>query len=108
MQAKLMEELKVEHGEDCVWREADFVDVLVKKANELIFFEIKTDLDPRAVIRQALGQLLEYAYHPSRTGGRPNKLVIVGRTALSTDDQAYLDALCSQFDLPLSYRVLPI
>ncbi|HEY4248451.1 MAG TPA: hypothetical protein VGM64_16510 [Lacunisphaera sp.] len=108
MQAKLMTELKTEYGDGCVWREQDFVDVRVETADELIYFEIKTDLDPRAVIRQALGQILEYAYHPARSRRRPDKLVIVGRTTVAAEDRDYLAKLCEQFALPLSYRVVSI
>lgn len=108
MQAKLMAELQKEFGRSCVRREQDFIDVRVETEKELLYFEIKTDLDPRSVIRQALGQLLEYAYHPDRRGRRPDKLVIVGRTALGSNDAAYLDGLCERFRLPLSYRAVSI
>lgn len=108
MQAKLMAELQQEYGKGCVCREEDFVDVRVETEKELIYFEIKTDLDPRAVIRQALGQILEYAYHPARAGRRPDKLVIVGRKPLEEHEMAYLKGLCERFSLPLSYRVVTI
>ena len=108
MQAKLMAELQKEYGPEFVMREQDFVDVRVETEKELVFFEIKTDLDPRAVIRQALGQILEYAFHPSRTGRRPDSLVIVGRSPLTEDDETYLQRLRDEFKLPLSYRVVPI
>ena len=108
MQAKLMAELRAEYGEDAVWRERDYVDVRVETPQELIYFEIKTDLSPCAVIRQALGQILEYAYHPMRTGRRPDKLVVVGRTPLGPEDAWYLDKLCRDFGLPLAYRVIEL
>lgn len=108
MQAKLMAELQTEYGRTCVCREEDFVDVRVETDKELIYFEIKTDLDPRAVIRQALGQILEYAYHPARTGRRPDRLVVVGRTALGPQDEFYMKSLCERFSLPLSYRVISL
>jgi len=103
-----MEELQHEHQPECVRREQDFVDVRVETPTELIYFEIKSDLDPKAVIRQSLGQLLEYAYHPARTGRRPDSLVIVGRTPLGKDDKAYLIAICQKFKLPLTYRVVKV
>lgn len=106
MQAKLMAELHEEYGADHVWRETDFVDVRVETDRELIYFEIKTDLNPRTVLRAAIGQILEYAYHPARTGRRPDKLVVVGRTALEPADESYLKVLSESFQLPLSYRVV--
>jgi hypothetical protein len=108
MQTKLLAELQAEYGKEHVWLETDFVDARVETDKELIFFEIKSDLDPRAVIRQALGQILEYAYHPVREGRRPDRLVIVGRTALGAEDTAYLNRLCKEFTLPLSYRVVAL
>lgn len=108
MQAKLMAELQEQYGREQVRREQDFVDVRVQTDKELIYFEIKTDLDPRAVIRQALGQILEYAYHPARAGRRPDSLVLVGRTGLGSEEEAYLRSLCEKFHLPLSYRVVTI
>lgn len=108
MQAKLLAELQAEYGREHVWLETDFVDARVETEEELIFFEIKSDLDPRAVIRQALGQILEYAYHPVRQGRRPDRLVIVGRSPLANKDAAYFDRLRDEFRLPLSYRVVTI
>lgn len=108
MQRQLMAELKQQYGTKNVWREQDFVDVRVETEQELIYFEIKTDLNPRAVIRQALGQILEYAYHPVRPGRRPNSLVIVGRSEIGPDDKIYLQSLREKFALPLSYRVVKI
>lgn len=108
MQAKLLAELQQEYGRDCVWLEKDFVDARVETVEELISFEIKTDLDPRAVIRQSMGQILEYAYHPSRGGRRPDKFVIAGRVPLGAEDQAYLGSLRDRFKLPLAYRVVAL
>lgn len=107
MQSQLFTELQEEYG-DQVCLEQDFVDVRVETGRELIYYEIKTDLSPRAVIRQALGQILEYAYHPARSGRRPDKLVIVGRCKLTPDDDTYLRTLCETFHLPLGYRVVPV
>ena len=108
MQAKLMKELKLEFPHAEVVREEDFVDVIVRTKTKLILFEIKSDLAPRSVIRHALGQVLEYAYHPTRTHNLPLSLVIVGRHALTRQDQDYLKRLQTEFALPLNYRVVGI
>ena len=108
MQAKLLTELRQEYGNKHVRHEEDFVDVIMDNGKERIFFEIKSDLTTRTVIRQALGQLMEYAYHPSRIGRMPDFLVIVGRSPLEDADKVYLDKLKTDFGLPLSYRTLPI
>lgn len=104
MQAKLMQELEAVYPQPSIRREEDFVDVSVRTATELLLFEIKSDLDPRMVIRQALGQLLEYAYHPIRHRDLPLKLVIVGRSTLTDKDAEYLTRLKTDFQLPITYR----
>lgn len=108
MQSRLMEELRTEYPDAKVVREQEFIDVSVTTKAEIILFEIKSDLDPRYVVRQALGQILEYAYHPSRQHRLPVRLVIVGRQPLSSQDALYLKRLKSQFELPLSYRAVEL
>mgnify|MGYP005844136139 CR=1 FL=1 len=103
IQAKLVEELRKKYPKKSIICEEDYVDVRVETADEVIYYEIKTDLDPRTVIRQAIGQLLEYAYHPSRNGRQPDKLVVVGRGGLTEQNSEYLNRLCNEFSLPLSY-----
>ncbi len=108
MQAKLMQELQLEYPQAQVVREQDFIDVSVKTAAELLLFEIKSDLEPRAVIRHALGQILEYAFHPDRNHTLPVRLIIVGRRALTPPDADYLNRLRKDFALPLEYRVVSL
>ena len=92
----------------CVRREENYVDVIVRTEDELILFEIKTDLAPRNVIRHALGQIMEYAFHPMNEHELPPSLVIVGRKNLTPDDEKYLDQLRNTFCLPLEYQVVSI
>ena len=108
MQAKLLAQLQAEHGADRVHIEVDSVDVLVETSDEIRLYEIKSDLNPRAVIRQALGQILEYAYHPPRTHRLPVRLVIVGRCDLGAEELAYLAHLKTKFGLPLDYLVVTL
>lgn len=106
MQAQLMKELASEYPNASIMREEDFVDVAVRTSHELILFEIKSDLEPRTVIRQALGRILEYAYYPNRQETLPVKLVIVGRGQLSDTDRNYMNRLKQEFHLPIEYRVV--
>lgn len=108
MQAKLLSELKREFGATRVVLEEDFVDVTVRTDQEKILFEIKTDLEPRTVIRNALGQVLEYAYHPLRKHELPVRLVIVGRVPLNAYEAEYLGYLKAKHSLPLEYRVVSL
>ncbi|MDQ0652100.1 hypothetical protein [Pseudomonas cedrina] len=111
IQAKLLEELKSEYPNADIRCEKDFVDITVETHAERILFEIKSDLVPRTVLRLALGQLLEYGFYYQRNNvgtDRVTRLVAVGRKALSIEDQAYLLCLQQNFNLPLTYRVVPI
>src|SRR5262249_53450967 len=50
------------------------IDVVVRRSeNEFWYYEIKTALSPRACLREAFGQLMEYAYWP---GGYEAKRLI--------------------------------
>ena len=108
MQAKLMKVLKAEFPGACIEREWNYIDVVVETNSELHLYEIKSDLSPRTVMRNAIGQLLEYAYYFPDRGDRSMHLVIVGRNPLSADGEDYLHHLQSQFALPLTYRVVSL
>jgi hypothetical protein len=103
-----MKELNKEYPGADIRCEEDFIDVKVQTKQELILFEIKSDLDPKTVIRYALGQILEYAYHPSREHSPPVRLVIVGRNQLSNADAIYMTRLKQDFGLPIEYRVVSL
>ncbi len=109
MQEKLRDQLWEEYGARHVFTEQNRVDIRVTTADEDILFEIKPDESPLSVIRQALGQLLEYAFlHYKPTSGRKLRLVVVGRSPLGKTEKSYLDHLKKTFALPLAYRVVEI
>ena len=83
--------------------EQDFVDVTLKTQDEVLLFEVKSDLNPLSVVRQALGQLMEYAFHPRRDHDLQARLVIVGRRELEGDDRVYFEKIRGQFGLPIEY-----
>lgn len=78
------------------------IDVVVQKNGKTTFYEIKTSTSVRASIRQAIPQLLEYAYWPD--GKRADELVIVSHLPISAGAQRYLAFLHQEFRLPLTYR----
>ncbi|BCX67988.1 hypothetical protein [Pseudomonas izuensis] len=104
IQAALHEELKFEFPGAKIAFEEDFVDVTVTTDLEKIFFEIKSDLSTRRVLRLAIGQLLEYAYYWDKPSEKTIRLVAVGRTALSNEDEQYLKYLTEKLKIPLEYR----
>jgi hypothetical protein len=79
------------------------IDVVVRRSeNEFWYYEIKTAWSPRACLREALGQLMEYAYWP---GAREaSRLIICGESPLDGDGAKYLDQLKQRFKLPIEYQ----
>lgn len=104
IQAALHEELKIEFPGAKIVFEENFVDVTVTTDLEKILFEIKSDFSTRRVLRLAIGQLLEYAYYWDEPSEKVVRLVAVGRTALSAEDEQYLKYLTEKLNIPLEYR----
>ncbi len=108
IQTRLYEELAKLHGAANVGTEvpsghgATSIDLVVKTAKFCSFYEIKTAPSVKACIRQALPQLLEYAYWDGKKA-RCDKLIIVGPKPVTKAAQAYLDFLRKTFGLELSY-----
>lgn len=75
---------------------------LVRKNSEGYFlYEIKTNNDTRKNIRQALSQLLEYAYWNKIHQVR--ELIIIAPSESTDESAEYLRKLREDFDLPISY-----
>lgn len=107
LQNKLYEYLSAKHSAESVGTEVpsgtggNSVDLVLKDRSEVVFFEIKTDASVRLCIRQALPQLLEYAYWPSEN--RSTKLVVVAEAEPTEDASAYLRKLRNDFGIPVYY-----
>jgi len=82
------------------------VDVMVRQKDEFWFYEIKTSNSPRICLRQAIGQLLEYAFWPGFRN--VTRLIVVGETELDDEGRKYLDALKKRFSLPIEYQQIVI
>ena len=82
------------------------IDVVVKIKGEYWFYEIKTALTPRACLREAIGQLLEYGYWPGATA--PTRFVVVGESPIDEYGQEYIRRLRNRFSLPIEYEAIVI
>lgn len=72
--------------------------------NEYWFYEIKTALTPRACLREAIGQLLEYGFWPG--GQEPARFIVVGESPIDDNGQEYLRRLRKRFSLPIEYEAM--
>lgn len=80
------------------------VDVVARRDGGHTFYELKTGRSLRKCIREALPQLLEYAYWPDNE--RAAELIIVAPIAPTDNARSYLAALRRRFDIPIYYQQL--
>lgn len=104
MYAQLVEQ----YGQDCVGTEVPTgqgtsIDLVLKTAKNSWFYEIKTTYSAKACIRQAIPQLLEYAYWDCQLG-KADRLIVVGPVPITADAAAYLEFLRKQFSLEIYYE----
>ena len=103
MEKEIKKTLEKEYGEGTVEAQRDFRDLTLTTANRRALIEIKASEDARQAIRDALGQLLDYAHFD--TGDRQNsELFIVGRGAPTRETRGYLHHLRNRFGLEIKYR----
>jgi hypothetical protein len=108
IQNKLDAQLVKQFGRECVGCEVPTglgtsIDVVVETKDFRWFYEIKVAKTVKACIRQAIPQLLEYAYW-SVEDADVDKLIIVAKFPLSKAAEKYLDKLREEFGLPLHYE----
>ena len=111
LQDSLYQRLASKYGKDNVRTEQPSavgtqIDVVVKMKSEYWFYEIKTALTPRACLREAIGQLLEYGYWPGAQ--EPTRFIVAGESPLDEDGQEYILRLRKRFSLPIEYETIVI
>lgn len=85
---------------------ARYIDAVADHGNETWFFEVKTAQTVRACLREAVGQLLEYALWPGAVA--PARLVVVGEPPIDEEAERYIARLNQTFPIPLHYRQLSL
>ena len=81
------------------------IDVVVRRRKAYWFYEIKTADSPPACLREAIGQLLEYAFWP--LAQEVTRLIVVGKSAIDKDGREYLRRLNERFSLPIEHDRSP-
>lgn len=103
LQNELFALLAASHGKKAVTMEEGFVDIKVAHPGGVTLIELKSDGRPRHAIRQALGQLLEYAFVCEEAGESIAELVVAGPGDLKPRDRKYIEHLRKRRGLPLRY-----
>lgn len=81
--------------------ENNWVDLSLHEDTGTTYFEIKMATSVRRCVRDALGQLLDYAHFPSDS--RAERLVVVGDVFPKQNDKEYLGYLRTTYKLPVYY-----
>ena len=106
LQINLQEDLEHEFGTENVAIEHPFlgnrIDIVVKNKDQIYFYEVKVASTAKNCIRQALGQLFEYAYWGGAKNA--NKILIAGEHAYDIETKNYIEFLNNQFNIPIEYK----
>jgi hypothetical protein len=109
MSLKLTKLLKDRHGIEKVTREhpagfgGKLIDIVrIDEDGENIFYEIKTYNDLMSSVREAIGQLLEYAVWTDQL--RANEWIIVSHLPLTDPVKTYLKHIRLTYRLPVNYQ----
>jgi hypothetical protein len=103
LQLKLAAMLRTKYGPDTVQIEEGGVDITFMYLDEIVFVEVKSEPDARLAIREAIGQLLEYALLAAPVSAKIPKLVVVAPGQEDDQVKRYVTRLFTQFQLPIRY-----
>ena len=103
LQEALMILLQKHFGVKNVLREDGWVDLIVRDKNRTLLIELKTDPVARRAIRDAIGQILEYAYFRPSPQMLNLELFIVPPGPMDAEAVAYLKVLNQYFGIPVRY-----
>lgn len=106
LQENMKKILENKYGEKNVIMEKDYVDLKVMLPNEIILYEVKSSLYAGECIREALGQIMSYAYADKDI--RQKRLVIAGRNEPNQDEENFIKYIKKNLKLDFSYEVINI
>ncbi|MEX2411735.1 MAG: hypothetical protein WD607_10285 [Candidatus Paceibacterota bacterium] len=106
---RLTRRLKEKYGTKNVTREhpagygANKIDIVVKDSNDLIFYEIKTYTTIKTSVREAIGQLMEYACWTNHM--KAKQLIVITQPHSDVESvKIYFKHLRNTFNLPIYYQ----
>lgn len=90
-------------SDECLTPFGTRIDIVKKDASEYSLYEIKTASTLKYCIREAMGQLLEYAYW-ANANYRVEEMIIIAEHKMTEDGKAYLEKLRKTYRLPIYYQ----
>jgi len=104
----LCNHLVTTYGENSLSSESDTglstrIDISVRTADGFRLYEVKSYPSVKISIRQAVGQLLEYAYYPNPIMNL-SALIIVSHLPIDDETKEYLEFLRETSSLPIYYQ----
>lgn len=103
IQNRLFGLLQKRYGEDAVVLEKAHVDIVVEHPDLYAFIEVKSDPEARLALRNAIGQLLEYAWYEQLAGQRRPELIVAAPAPLTPAARSYLARLREKEGLKIHY-----
>ncbi len=100
---RLFKRLVKEHGEKNVFMERDFVDIQVSDKNRLVLYEIKPYDSVSRCIREALGQVLMYAWRGTLHQTGRARVVVVGPKAPEKEERAFIEFVKRTLKIDFDY-----
>jgi hypothetical protein len=100
---KLCRHLIRQHGKENVRMEQDFVDIQVSKEKTLVFYEIKPYRNVLQCVREALGQVLLYAWHKTTIQHQELKLIVVGPSVPTNDERGFINFVKRELKIEFDY-----
>ncbi|MEN5171481.1 hypothetical protein ABE427_01900 [Acinetobacter higginsii] len=101
IQNKLKNILIEEYGEDCVECEKNYVDLTLTHNDTITLYEVKSDAYAATCIRQALGQIIQYAHRLD--SDKKLKLYVVGQYPLKENEISYLAYIQRNLKIDIDY-----
>lgn len=103
---KLYLQLSKKYGADFVGTEISIgqkkIDLVVKNQDSYDLYEVKTNQEVRICIREAMGQIIDYAFFECRD--KVGKMTIVGPSQISPEASEYLYSIRLKHNLPIYYE----
>ncbi|MDM8528212.1 hypothetical protein QUF58_08360, partial [Anaerolineales bacterium HSG24] len=106
IQEALRMQLAEKYGEENVILEENYVDVKLIQPEYLGFYEVKSSSYASECIREALGQILFYAYHDQDK--RKKKIFVVGQYPANNLEYGYIEYIKEKLSLDFEYLNIEI